>query len=687
VILDRASCILVVVQYLYRPSGIVTLSLLLLLSCSPSGSRTGGRPDAAGDTMVAVEDADGDTISDADEGRAENRDTDADGIPDYLDPDSDDDGISDAVEAGDADPSTPPEDADGDGVPNYLDLDSDDNGIPDEIEGVGDADGDGIEDFRDTDDDEDHVEDRTEILDPTSPEDFDGDGLPDFRDPDSDNDTILDGDERPPTGDAPDTDGDGIPDWQDDDSDGDGWTDQEEAGDADVRTPPVDTDGDGIPDFRDPDSDNDGVSDADELGFGTSRTRSDTDGDGVSDLIETGAGTDPLDSLDNPRARGDFVFTVPYEADPDPLHDDLAFSTVLRKVDVYIIVDRSGSMTAEIGSVRDNIQTALSNLTCPPLGTGAVGDCIEDLWAGMGSVGYTGGGGQSYRNHLDVQPNPALVGPSLPTSEPTGCCAEPLHYGVAFASTGTAPSGCSVSDPPPARTDCSTSPAAMMGFGGTGYPCFRDGALPVILLATDEPPTATYNCPNTADTIAAMTSIGAKMIGILGSGVSATVRTDLAALATGTGSIDSTTGMGLVFNGADAAAASAIEMGIRTLASAVRVDISAVPVDDPSDAVDAVDAFLSRLETLQLGTPECTSGLTDADTNGDGFPDTYISVLFGTPVCWRVIPKTNVTVMPTAAPQVFRANIEVYGDGVTLLDERTVFFLVPPVIPMPGGPD
>jgi hypothetical protein len=40
----------------------------------------------------------------------------------------------------------------------------------------------------------------------------------------------------------------------------------------------------------------------------------------------------------------------------------------------------------------------------------------------------------------------------------------------------------------------------------------------------------------------------------------------------------------------------------------------------------------------------------------------------------------NVSVMPTTAPQLFRATVQVYGDGVTLLDERDVFFLVPPEI-------
>jgi len=68
----------------------------------------------------SLPDADGDTISDFDEGRAENRDTDADGLPDFLDTDSDGDGTPDYVEAGDDDLLTPPFDSDGDRVPEYL---------------------------------------------------------------------------------------------------------------------------------------------------------------------------------------------------------------------------------------------------------------------------------------------------------------------------------------------------------------------------------------------------------------------------------------------------------------------------------------------------------------------------------------------------------------------------------------
>jgi hypothetical protein len=91
----------------------------------------------------ATDDSDGDTIGDFDEGRAGSVDTDADGMPDYLDPDADGDGVSDALEAGDAMVTTPPVDTDSDGTPDFRDLDADGNGVTDAIEGGEDLDADG----------------------------------------------------------------------------------------------------------------------------------------------------------------------------------------------------------------------------------------------------------------------------------------------------------------------------------------------------------------------------------------------------------------------------------------------------------------------------------------------------------------------------------------------------------------
>ncbi len=81
--------------------------------------------------MRPTVDTDGDTISDFDEQSSVPRDTDGDGTPDFMDDDSDDDGITDAMEAGDADVMTPPVDTDGDGTPDFQDLDADNDGIDD----------------------------------------------------------------------------------------------------------------------------------------------------------------------------------------------------------------------------------------------------------------------------------------------------------------------------------------------------------------------------------------------------------------------------------------------------------------------------------------------------------------------------------------------------------------------------
>ncbi len=266
-----------------------------------------------------------------------NLDTDGDGIPNRLDSDSDNDGISDVREAKGTDTDgdgrvdggvdangvplstngglTPP-DTDGDGKPNPYDVDSDGDGIPDSIEkGANgnnpvDTDGDGTPDYLDLDSDNDGIPDAVEKgPNGATPLDTDGDGIPDYKDTDSDNDGILDNAEDSGcTGTSPctptDTDGDGTPDYRDLDSDNDGILDSVEKG---TGTTPVDTDGDGTPDYRDLDSDNDGILDSVEKGTGTTPVDTDGDGtpdyrdldsdnDGILDSVEKGTGTTPIDT-------------------------------------------------------------------------------------------------------------------------------------------------------------------------------------------------------------------------------------------------------------------------------------------------------------------------------------------------------------------------------------------------------
>ena len=509
-------------------------------------------------------------------------------------------------------------------------------------------------------------------------------------DTDQDGDGISDAEEG-----YADPDQDGIPSYLDLDSDGDCILDSAEAGDDLLETPAVDSDGDGAADFHDLDSDGDGLADGAEdldcdglLDPGeTSPLDQDSDGDGASDLIEVSVGTDPSDPNDNPEANGDVVFVVPLHGDATIVADDLVFASAIRKVDVYVMVDRSGSMAEEIASIESGIQQAASQVTCPPLGEGVPGQCIPDIWWGAGSVGYASVGGEPYGHHLDLQPDPTAVSSSIPSGEPDGCCDEPLLAATWSVCTGAEAieAGCVLFDPYPARHDCSGSPAGESGFG---YPCFRAGALPVILLATDEPLTQGYSCPGIEGVAAVAQQEGVKVIGIKGATGDANVQADLEALAIATGAVDPVHGDApLVIDGADGQAAAAIEQALALLAGGLPMNVGAVAVDDPSDSVDAVAAFVDHLETLQLGTPSCSAGLDDADTDADGFADSYLGVPAATPVCWRLAANDNDIVAPSEEPQVFHAVVEIRGDGVRLLDSHDLYFVVPPAITELTFPD
>jgi large repetitive protein len=239
-------------------------------------------------------DANGDGIADA----VTLPNTDGDSVADFRDLDSDNDGVTDVLEAGPGVTDTngdgladsgPPlasaRDADSDGTPDYRDLDSDSDGISDlreaglgtldvnndgRIDATADTDGDGIVNVRDG---------RPVVFGTTN--DPDGDGLTDAQElaagtdptnPDSDGDGSNDGTEFGGGSTPADTDGDGIPDL--------------------FESGTVDTDGDGLVNSADPDSDNDGIPDAVERG--ASSTPRDSDVDSIADYLDRDSDNDRI---------------------------------------------------------------------------------------------------------------------------------------------------------------------------------------------------------------------------------------------------------------------------------------------------------------------------------------------------------------------------------------------------------
>ncbi len=247
------------------------------------------------------DDRDGDGVSDEDEAKAGSN-------PDLADTDGD--GIGDGKEIGE-DPENP-RDSDGDGIPDFADSDSDDDGISDKDEGDRDSDEDGIPDFLDADSDSDGVtddkdncrlaanSDQADIdedgIGNVCDDDRDGDGIPNEKEveigsdpdnPDSDGDGKIDSEEIPDTETPKDTDGDGIIDALDDDSDGDGVKDRDE-GTGDI-------DNDGIPDYLDSDSDNDGVKDSEDNCLHTQNPdQKDLDQDDLGDACDDDRDSDGI---------------------------------------------------------------------------------------------------------------------------------------------------------------------------------------------------------------------------------------------------------------------------------------------------------------------------------------------------------------------------------------------------------
>lgn len=706
----------------------VVAALACVVGCGDdSGTTPPPTPDGGTDDVgrpvvrcSADDDPDGDSISTADEGLD---DPDGDGRQSYRDDDSDGDGIGDRQEAGDSNCNTRPVDSDDDGIPDFLDVDSNGDGIADSRQ-TDDTDGDGTLDAHENDIDGDGIVNHVEVGDDVAnPIDTDMDGIPDVRDLDSDGDTILDQQES-----ADDRDMDGIPNFRDLDSDADGIDDATEAGDSLLDTPAtacrVEVNADGYADFLDFDSDNDGLLDSEEAELGTDPCDVDSDDDMQEDIVEAafervncadGTG-DACGCAHNASCRippDDYFVVLPFRGERQIR--ELEFGTNVRVADVFFLTDTTGSM----GGVLTNVKATVAT---PGVGLiDRISEVIPDAWFGGGQHDdYPFG---SYGSPPD---EPFILASVMrPPSEramvQTAFNAISLHSG---------------GDGPESQTEGvyqlltgeggTWTGSAGFGGGGTytmpayagscldtgfGAACFRDGALPVVVLFTDicthagppgeapfcDPYTGIDPAPHTyEDMIRVMNARGARFVGINSSGSrcpAVTVPSGdspcyfMRRTAEDSGSVD-VDGNPLVYDlpsggGTTGEFTDVIVDAIQRIATRVPFDVDTALRNDPTNPpmVDATRFIKSRRPGCRA-TPAidpcwvAPEGTRQEDAVAAVDDSTFFGVIPGTLVTFQIVFQNDFYQGGTTT-EVFVAYVDVRADGFAVLDTRQVYIVVP----------
>ena len=353
---------------------------------------------------------------------------------------------------------------------------------------------------------------------------------------------------------------------------------------------------------------------------------------------------------------------VPPMQPPTELRID--FVARIEEADVYFLVDVTGSMGGEIAT----IQSRIADTIAP-----GIAATIPDVRLSLGRFAdypfspYGSDGDDVFR----------LVQSS------TGDLATfvAATHRLALQSGG---------DPPEAYVPAlylSATGNGIVGFvpgsscadGTVAYPCFSQRGARIFLLFTDAeahdgpgrsnqygadvvPTPPSYN-----ETVAALRSIGAKVIGIFsgtpddGNGLE-----DVTALARDTGAVTSD-GTPLVFpiGGDGAGLGESVVDAVRTLVTDVPISVDVVLRDAPGDAVD-VTTFVRGV---------VTAGAIPADGAIDR-GDHFDAVRPGTRIAFRILLQDD-AIPRMATAQRYRMHVILRGDGVTELEVREVDIVVP----------
>lgn len=569
---------------------------------------------------------------------------------------SDDDGTDTAV-SGDTDKTDTADTGSGSG-----DTDISDSGSGDKTDTV------------DTVNDPDDPDDPESPEDPDDPEDpYDSGCICGAGDLDADGDGIPNSVEG-----CDDLDGDSLPNCMDTDSDGDGIPDNVEC----PAQPCRDTDSDGVPDFLDKDSDNDGLSDKKEKEYGTDPCNKDTDGDGDDDMAEIAFNTDPLDDSSHVPA-GSMYVVLPYNANWNASRT-WEFDTDISKIDVAFMLDLSGSMSEEQANLQEKIKSdVVEKIATLNEGT------LDAAYAFVHFMDFSDNMDVVYKVDTlvtkDIDELKAAVDSSPLANGGTECDWLVLYaatisediYGpcqtepeVAWMPGLTAEKAtCNIPLP-----DCTGREGDRAGL------CFREKAMPILILITDEPPTDTYMPPvnEKASDLAmqTMAAQNAKFIGIDSSSTSGNknISNFFESVSSATGTLDAN---GKSFNftvGSDAIAADGEAMSekigkaIESLTSFVQMDVWVAGNASVECNGTNIADFIKGGIPIKAEPPEGAS----IDTANMKFRD----VNPGTVVTFDVQFHNDFCPNQTNAPVLYKAEAMVLGEGA-YLSKKEVQIIVP----------
>lgn len=344
---------------------------------------------------------------------------------------------------------------------------------------------------------------------------------------------------------------------------------------------------------------------------------------------------------------------------------DLSTDAQLEVADVLFLVDVTGSMSQEIS----NIQNRLRDRIVP-----GIAEEIPDVGIGVAyfadfNVGDYGlGSDEPFRLLQTITTDLVAVQAAVDQLPDRDGNDGPESQVEAMYQVGT---GEGLGDWVPASFGCPT--------GGSGYPCFRREALPIVLMFTDAPfhngPTGGYPYSGISppphqwqEAVDALASLGVSFIGLDSAGF-----TDLGGvqdmretgIALGTIDVD---GNPLVFDIGDDGSGldETVVDSVKTLANRVRFDVDAVVEDVPGDPYDGRDL----IQAIRPLSADPADGVQSIDETA------FRGVIPGTHVTFSVTVRNDV-IPRGPEPIVVPVRIIFRGNFRTTLEALNVDIVIP----------